>query len=411
MKAAGIARALVLTTALTVIGMLFAGVTGAAPLVRPMNLDADGMAVDGTDIYWSRDHMVGPGSYEEILYRGSFLDKSKVELARFGRKSWETVEGISAGGGYVAVSLNNEFFGSGSKTSAPTTRVIRFSRDGSRRDVIATGRIDTAGQSAHIVKRGVAYLNDCGTRVSALSTSATGSVVIGQVTGERNSERCGGKKNVDHWRYYEQRLDGTQREIFAKDRLVKLSYKRLKHGRSWTDTSGSEALVSAELIGDRALIRSATSIQYFVRDLNTGTLSTSFDFPAKPGSILTTASMALNGSVALNGFFADKKSGVILRAGVFPTAAPSNFKEAARDTELNFCGSHLISTPFDTRKIFELDPVTLAPVRTVGMRPTELSLIFGIELGCDDDYLYGVDVKERPDGEDLSVSLLAYPLK
>lgn len=400
-----------LATALTVAGMLFASMAGAAPLVRQMNIDLDDLAIDGSDIYWTRDHMVRRGSYEVILYRGSFLNKSKVELARFGGKTWESVQGLSAGGGHVVVSLENEFFASDSKSSAPTSRVIRMARDGSRREVIAAGRVHTGGQPTKIITRKGGRLNDCGTRVRALSVSATGSVVIGQVTGDRRSKRCGEKKDVDHWRYYEQRLDGSQREIFATDRVVETRFKRRKRGHSWSDTSGDAALSSAYVIGDRALIRSASSSQQFVRDLTAGTLSGPFKYPTKSGAIFTTASMGLNGSLALNAYFSNKKSGLAIRSGVFPTGVPTSFKEVERDTQLlEFCGSHLISSPFDSRKIYELDPGTLAPVRSIGTRPSRISVVFGIELGCNDNFVYGIDLKERPDGEDISVSLLAYPL-
>jgi hypothetical protein len=198
-------------------------------------------------------------------------------------------------------------------------------------------------------------------------------------------------------------LDGSTREIFAKDLAVRWKYRATKHGFRASTDSGNPALLSVDLVGDRALIQSLASESYFVRDLASGTLTGPFSTPSRGN--FNFATMSSSGAVAFESFKFTKRSGVTRASGVFPNPLdPATFAAYQPDTGLMFCGRHLLAVPFDNGKLQELDPVTFAPVRTVVPRFPSGTILFGIEVSCDDDFMYGADLRSD------DVDLLAYPL-
>lgn len=413
MKNARIARAAVLATALTIVGMLFAGSATAAPFARVINKDAGSLALDGTDIYWSVEKEVRQGEYETTLYRGSFLNKSKVAIAKFGGTTGDYINGLSAGGGYAAITLRNGLVKSKNRSGfTETSRVVRISRDGTRRDVLATGSVEVDGLNNYSFKNGVLVQKDCGTRVEALDVSSSGSVVLGRAVSERGSARCGKKKDVDRWRYMEARLDGTEREIFSIDRKVFVKVKKTKKGTRTRTNSGESAISNVDVVGDRVLFRNKSSESFFVRDLATGLLSGPFRFGATRALNYASATMSAGGAIALTSFYFAQKKYPTARNGIFPDFTnPSNVKLTPKLNSPVFCGRHLIAKYEDDSRVAELDPVTLAPIRVIA-KPKYAVISFGLDIACTDDYLYAVDLGADPEADyaDLEFRLLAYPL-
>lgn len=390
--------------------MLLAGSALAAPYSRIVNKEATSVAIDGTDIYWSLEKRVNSSRDETTLYRGSFLNKSKVAIAKFGTTTGEYIDGLSAGGGVVAVTLTDRLV----KTKngwADTSRVVRLSRDGTRRDVLAKG-IVVDDFKDYTFKNGVVVQDDCGTRVEALDVSSSGSVVLGRAVSERASARCGKKKNVDRWRYVDTRLDGSEREIFSTNRKVFVKVTKTKKGSSTRTNSGESAISNVDAVGDRVLFRNESSLSFLVRDLTTGLLSGPFSFGTSPPTRYAWATMGSNGAIALDSFLLSKRKDVVVRTGIFPNvSSPSEVKMTPQLGNPVYCGRHLLAKHDGDSRISELDPATLEPIRVIAS-PKAAVIVFGIAMTCTDDYLYAVDLGDEfeTDYENFEFKLLAYPL-
>jgi hypothetical protein len=402
-KIAGIAKALWLAAAVVIVVSQFAGSASAAPLSHRINLSSDDIAIDGTDIYSS--HSSNGQNHNVVkIYRSSFLDKSKVEIARLDGNDYDSIEGMDAGGGQLAISLRSDNFRVDHFET--NTKVIRISRDGTQRTVLASGKVgEHGGEGTFVVKNGVGHLNDCGTRVSLMSVSSTGSVVIGATVSDRSSKACGRKADVDHWRYFEQQLNGTVRGIVKLDKKIHFTWRRIGRGSYAASLPDDRALTNVEVQGDRALFDSVSSARYYVRDLVTGQLSgpLRLQIAGKFREKFTFATLAASGSVALNSY-AYKKGDRSERTGVFANQpSPSAPIETKHGTPLFYCGDHLLGISFSSGRINELDPATLAVKRFVA-KVSPKTTFLSIEFGCTNDYFYGAKLK----GD--SADLLAFPL-
>jgi hypothetical protein len=360
-------------------------------------------AVDGTDFYWFADRRVKrrfhPG-FDSILYRGSFADGSRTPIARFSGADDYIVEGLSAGGGFAAVTLVNDGldadFAHGAKS-----RVVRVSRDGSSKVVLASGVLQSDAESGITIDHGVGRLADCGTLVSAEAVSDTGGVVIGAATSERESTSCGRKANIDNWHYYVLNPDGTTHDILTTPKKV-FRHIRVLDGAGYeaTTSSGAPALLDVDVLSQRALFTAAQSGRAFVRDLNTGALTGPYGGPL--GALdarhtFSITSMDPTGRVALYSVNVARSQDSVntqFVSGIFQNTGDSgSFVKLTGTPYIQFCGAHLIAQVSRNSGrdvlIEEIDPVSAK----------EASL-----TRCDGDYIYGVGTKSK------STVLTAIPL-
>jgi hypothetical protein len=369
-----------------------------------------GFAFDGTDYYWADSEEAGD-YFVSVVKRGSFVDHSVVEIARFNEKDGTSVESLNAGGGYVAISLIG-YAGTESKPVA-STRVVRVNRDGSNLVELASGKLNTFDDFQAVVENGTGKLSGCGTTVAAQVVSEAGEVVIGSSVADRASKVCGGKPNIDHWRYYTVSPIGATREIFSMAKTVRARLV-VRHGE-WiggSSTGGSPALDIVDVVGDRAIFGMNESSGTYVTDLNTGALVGPYASPLGPANYYDSwdaASLDPSGRVALYSFRGKrtKKSKLRRAAGVFQPGVPSQplvFAPMKPKSYLGFCGPHLIAqtVTHKGRDTFfeELDPTTFAVTRPIGTLNNKTAPIYW----CTSQYLYGSGFKG------LKATVTAVPL-
>jgi hypothetical protein len=320
--------------------------------------------------------------------RGSFLDHKKTRLATFSfAGGFEPVQ-LSSGGGYAYVSTVSDGIDSDFNTGA-SSKVIRISRTGAR-TVVAAGSNAANDEESVVVDHGKGRMNDCGKQVSLMSVSSNGSAVIQEVTADRDSTACGNKKNVDHNRIYELPVNGTPREIFSYD--VAIDSQITVDDGGWESHGGrtlGPEVYMASVFGDHAMFSFGRAGGLYIRDLVTGALSGPYlgGLAAKAGfgwgTLDPVGRLALfRGTVkAGTRFDVDKTvSGLYLTPG-----DASAFQKVSTRDEIAFCGHHLIK--FSKRNATEIDPVTLAPIRTIA---ADGSATTGASMSCTEDYLYGV---------------------
>lgn len=380
-----------IATVLLIACTAFATDAGATSLKRTIPRP-EKVAVDGTDIYWLKH--IDRRTTQLALMRTSFLDRKKVRLATFSFTGRYEPISIGAGGGHVfvyAISDGMDF----KADSGVRSKIVRISRDGLTRTVIASG-LDAATEEEGVVidEDAVGRLNDCGKQVSLMSVTAAGSAVIREVTAERDSGACGGKPNVNHSRIYEFPLVGAPREIFKFDNAYDGQVKIFDGGYEWGGRVLGPWVERAEVYGDRAVFSYGRSGGLFVRDLSTGSTTGPYlaGLPAKSafavGSLDPAGRLAINRVTIVKGtrFDSDKAA-----SGLYGTPGDINlFQKVSSTQTLSFCGRHLIA--FGRKRAVELDPMTLAPVRTISSNGTAFDLT---DLHCTDEYVYGVRANRK----------------
>jgi hypothetical protein len=390
---------------MVVIGVLAltgsASAVGVKPLERAIQ-DPANIAIDGTDFYWldqqfRRDKAKHRTVFETVLFRGSFLNRSVKRIVAFDDEENAVADYVLAGGGFVFVNMLS--------VDESESRVERFARDGSNRVTLAKGKRRSG--YGYEIKNGVVRLTDCGTRVEALSTSAEGGVVIEHLATDRDSTRCGRKRNWDHRRYYEFTPGGAIREITTESSPVTHTIK-LK-GQDWGGSYGPVRPPVAEptVFGDKAVYGAGHYDNFLVRDLKSGAVTGPYTRPLKGSPEFTDASLSPSGQLAYTSFRLTGKgnSAKLNRAaGVFDTAAgPTAFRPVAGYLALRYCGSHLIA---DTnRGVQELDPATGAFVRQIAPERMHGTPIFTF-YPCTNDYVYA----DGTAGKKYANALFAFPL-
>lgn len=330
-------------------------VLGAAPAHASVTLPTIGIthAIDGDDLY-TLDHVYGRSGYvfTAVLKRQSLSGGKRVKVASV-RSDIDNPVAISAGGGRVAL----QFGRNGNR--ALTTKVVSFDRKGKRRKVLASGSVPHRWNSKGPVR--------CGTVVTLMGASSTGSFVIAKATYERKHKPCGGKADTDHWRYTEHRPgSATPREIYSVDAPTKGRYKY------------QAPVAQIDLNGNFAAIVTANTLKIRVRNLETGVLTGPFaDSPSTSplSGFAKRISLAANGALLVNSEHYEDKTlkGTFFTDVFLDPAFPATAVRAEYDRNLVFCGNRLVTfpdigNPADHR-VIELDPATFAEVRTLAAAP------------------------------------------
>jgi hypothetical protein len=413
-KFAGIAK----TVLLAIVGVALlapaaSGATdGVTPLVLKLNKRTDA-AFSGTDLIYVSDRKIKPiprSGYESetSLVRASFLNGSKTLIKRFDPK--DTAVGfpdlILAGGGLVYANMWGD--GPDPNSVQTATSVLRMATDGSGAQTIASGLISSGEEDSILVSGHKAEMNDCGTSVEARFVTADGSVVIRETTSERSSKNCGRKKNVDHDRVYLLTPSGVTREILTEDSKVHLKVKFHKGGGWDAETDYDKPNTEVvSVVGDKALLVRGRRQSFYVRDLSTRVETGPYKSTLAATRAFSTASMDPLGRIALSTFAASGKSKDAKfkhATGLFETPGdPASWKAAKGLQFVNFCGSHLLSD--SAKGTRELDPVTLAPLRTI-VPPSQSTTAITFQMGCTNDYLYLESLAEKK----KTAIYFAYPL-
>jgi hypothetical protein len=386
---AGTARTLSLATSCAAATLLACAAlvapAGATPLKRDVK-GAQQVSISGTDVYWIKyiDHH----TTQTALMRGSFLDHKKIRLATFTfAGGFEPVQ-LSSGGGYAYVSTVSDGIDNDVNKGA-SSKIIRVSRTGTR-TVVAAGSNPADDEGSVVVEHGTGRMNDCGKQVMLMSVSSNGSAVIQEVTADRDSTACGKKKNVNHNRIYELPLNGVPREIFSYD--VALESTITVDDGGWESHGGRSLgpeVYTASVFGDHAIFSFGRAGGIYVRDLVSGALTGPYlgGLTAKAGFAWGTLDPIGRIAMFRGTFKAGRRYDVgNTVSGLYLTPDDlSAFQKVSTRDEIAFCGHHLIK--FSKRRATEIDPVTLAPIRTIA---SDGSATTGLNISCTEDYLYGV---------------------
>lgn len=310
-------------------------------------------AIDGDDLY-TLDYVYRNSGYTftAVLMRQSLSGGKRVKVAAVPSDIDNPVR-LAAGGGRVAL----QFGRNGNR--AETSKVVSFDRTGKQRKVLASGSIPRRWTSKGPVR--------CGTVVALMGASSTGSFAVAKGTFERKHKLCGGKKNLDHWRYLEKRPRGAaSREIYTADAPTKGRFKF------------QEPVERVDLNGDFAAIVAANTLKIRVRNLATGVLTGPFADSPSTSSLSEFSkriSLASTGALLVNSESYDEKT---LKETLFTDlfldpALPATAVRPKYDRNAMFCGSRLVTlqdigNPADYR-VVELDPATFAEVRTLAPAP------------------------------------------
>lgn len=348
--------------------MIVSGQTAAAVAAQPTKhartlVGADEIAIDGDDIYYTRSRK---GRRGVELVRGSFADRSRTVIARYsGRRGQPS--GLLAADGHVVFTLDDIEVET-EELISDRSEVVRISRDGTQKEVLAAGSIDQPGVS-FFDSGSESERDDCGTTVRAEAISETGIVVVKETTADRSSVRCGGRPNVDHVRAFAIFPNGSASEVFRTDLRLMITEKRNRDG-SVEVTFGYDVPEPSidSIAGGRVLYTVGKNYEVWVRDLAAQQSIGPYFSGKIPGRIFLWGSLDPEGRVAAMTAryeIKGRRGGFRkLIAGVFPQPGTTQgFVKYGAQAGLLFCGRRLLA--FESKRVRELNPVTLAPRRTV----------------------------------------------